>query len=140
MAEAAKMRGQLPEEAIVDMVIEDDHRIQCIYFSMSEDNIRKKIQLPWVSFCSDAGVYSDISKVLEHTQEPWKFHKSSRKYSRDENLFPLEEGIRRLTSYPAKNLKLNDRGLLKENYFADVVIFNAEKVNDNATFEEPYSF
>ncbi|MFL2990879.1 MAG: hypothetical protein ACJZZ7_03375 [Cytophagales bacterium] len=84
VAEAAAMRGQTPEEAIVDMVIEDDHRIQCIYFSMSEDNIRKKIQLPWVSFCSDAGSYSDVflrnsgrtpeplvalSESLESTQE-----------------------------------------------------------------------
>ena len=141
VAEAANMRGQSPEEAIVDMVIEDDHRIQCIYFSMSEENIRKKIQLPWVSFCSDAGVYSDISNSFKtHPRAFQSFIRVRGKYSSHEDLFPLEEGIRRLTSYPAKNLKLNDRGLLKENYFADVVIFNAEKVNDNATFEEPLQF
>ena len=141
VAEAAKMRGQSPEEAIVDMVIEDDHRIQCIYFSMSEENIRKKIQLPWVSFCSDAGVYSDISKSFRtHPRAFGSFIRVLGKYSRDENLFPLEEGIRRLTSFPASNLKLKQRGLLKENYFADIVIFNADKVNDNATFEEPLQF
>ena len=141
VAEAAKMRGQSPEEAIVDMVIEDDHRIQCIYFSMSEENIRKKIQLPWVSFCSDAGVYSDISKSFRtHPRAFGSFIRVLGKYSRDENLFPLEEGIRRLTSFPASNLKLKQRGLLRENYFADLVVFNADKVNDNATFEEPLQF
>ena len=141
VAEAAKMRGQSPEEAIVDMVIEDDNRIQCIYFSMSEENIRKKIQLPWVSFCSDAGVYSDISKSFRtHPRAFGSFIRVLGKYSRDENLFPLEEGIRRLTSFPASNLKLKQRGLLRENYFADLVVFNANKVNDNATFEEPLQF
>ena len=141
VAEAAKMRGQSPEEAIVDMVIEDDHRIQCIYFSMSEENIRKKIQLPWVSFCSDAGVYSDISKSFRtHPRAFGSFIRVLGKYSRDENLFPLEEGIRRLTSFPASNLKLKQRGLLRENYFADLVVFNADKVNDNATFDEPLQF
>lgn len=141
VAEAAKMRGQSPEEAIIDMVIEDDNRIQCIYFSMSEENIRKKIQLPWVSFCSDAGVYSDISKSFRtHPRAFGSFIRVLGKYSRDENLFPLEEGIRRLTSFPASNLKLKQRGLLRENYFADLVVFNANKVNDNATFEEPLQF
>ena len=141
VAEAAKMRGQSPEEAIVDMVIEDDNRIQCIYFSMSEENIRKKIKLPWVSFCSDAGVYSDITKNFRtHPRAFGSFVRVLGKYSRDEKLFPLEEGIRRLTSFPAQNLKLKDRGMLKENYFADVVIFNANEVNDNATFEEPLQF
>ena len=141
VAEAAKMRGQSPEEAIIDMIIEDDHRIQCIYFSMSEENIRKKISLPWVSFCSDAGIYSDISKNFRtHPRAFGSFIRVLGKYSRDEKLFPLEEGIRRLTSFPASNLKLKERGLLKENYFADIVIFNMDEVKDNATFEEPLQF
>ena len=141
VAEAAAMRGQTPEEAIVDMVIEDDHRIQCIYFSMSEDNIRKKIQLPWVSFCSDAGSYSDVSKKFRtHPRAFGSFVRVLGKYSRDEALFPLEEGIRRLTNLPAKNLKLKSRGSLSKDFFADVVIFDPEKVGDNATFEEPLQF
>ena len=141
VAEAAEMRGQSPEEAIIDMIIEDDHRIQCIYFSMSEENIRKKISLPWVSFCSDAGIYSDISKNFRtHPRAFGSFIRVLGKYSRDEKLFPLEEGIRRLTSFPASNLKLKERGLLKENYFADIVIFNMDEVKDNATFEEPLQF
>ena len=141
VAEAAEMRGQSPEEAIIDMIIEDDHRIQCIYFSMSEENIRKKIKLPWVSFCSDAGVYSDITKDFRtHPRAFGSFVRVLGKYSRDENLFPLEEGIRRLTHFPASNLKLKNRGMLKENYFADVVIFDPEKVGDKATFEDPLQY
>ena len=135
------MRGQTPEETIVDMVIEDDHRIQCIYFSMSEDNIRKKIKLPWVSFCSDAGSYSDISKKFRtHPRAFGSFIRVLGKYSRDEGLFPLEEGIRRLTHLPASNLNLKSMGLIKENYFADLILFDPEKVDDKATFEEPLQF
>ena len=141
VAEAAAMRGQTPEETIVDMVIEDDHRIQCIYFSMSEDNIRKKIKLPWVSFCSDAGSYSDISnKFRTHPRAFGSFIRVLGKYSRDEGLFPLEEGIRRLTHLPASNLNLKSMGLIKENYFADLILFDPEKVDDKATFEEPLQF
>ena len=141
IAEAASIRGQSPEEAIVDMVIEDDSRIQCIYFSMSEENIRKKIQLPWVSFCSDAGSYSDISKSFRtHPRAFGSFIRVLGKYSRDEELISLAEAIRKLSGFPAKNLKIKNRGLLKEGYFADVVMFDANKVDDNATFDEPLQF
>ena len=141
VAEAAEMRGQSPEEAIVDMIIEDDNRIQCIYFSMSNDNIRKKMQLPWVSFCSDAGTYSDISKNFRtHPRAFGSFIRVLGKFSRDENLIPLEEGIRRLSSLPASNLKLKNRGMLKQDYFADIVIFDPDEVGDRATFDEPLQF
>ncbi len=141
IAEAANTRGQSPEEAIVDMVIEDDSRIQCIYFSMSEENIRKKIQLPWVSFCSDAGSYSDISKSFKtHPRAFGSFIRVLGKYSRDEKLISLAEAVRKLSGLPAKNLKIKKRGLLREGYFADVVMFDANKVNDSATFDEPLKF
>ena len=141
IAEAASTRGQSPEEAIVDMVIEDDSRIQCIYFSMSEENIRKKIQLPWVSFCSDAGSYSDISKSFRtHPRAFGSFIRVLGKYSRDEELISLAEAVRKLSGFPAENLKLKKRGLLKEGYFADVVMFDANKVDDSATFDEPLQF
>jgi len=141
IAQAAKTRGQSPEEAIVDMVIEDDSRIQCIYYSMSEENIRKKMQLPWVSFCSDAGTYSDITKSFKtHPRAFGSFARVLGKYSRDEELIPLAEAVRKLSGFPAKNLKLDKRGFLMPGHFADVVVFDAKKIDDRATFEEPLQF
>jgi len=141
IAQAAKTRGQSPEEAIVDMVIEDDSRIQCIYFSMSEENIRKKVQLPWVSFCSDAGSYSDITKSFKtHPRAFGSFARVLGKYSRDEKLISLSEAVRKLSGFPAKNLKLDKRGLLMPGHYADVVVFDAKKIDDRATFEEPLQF
>jgi len=141
IAEAAKLRGESPEETIVDLIIEDGSRIQCIYFSMSEENIRKKIQLPWVSFDSDAGSYSDISRdFITHPRAFGSFIRVLGKYTRDEGLLELEEAIRKLTSLPAENLGISYRGLLKKDYFADVVIFDPNNVRDNATFEEPLQY
>ncbi len=141
VAEAAKMRNQTPEEAIVDMIIEDDNRIQCIYFSMSEENIRKKIQIPWVSFCSDAGSYSDITKKFRtHPRAFGSFARVIGKYSRDEGLITLEEAVRRLSGFPAENLGILNRGLLKKGYFADIVVFDPEKIQDHATFNEPLQY
>lgn len=141
IAEAAKMRSQSPEETIIDMIIEDDSRIQCIYFSMSEENIRKKISIPWLSFCSDAGSYSDISKEFKtHPRAFGSFIRVLGKYSRDEKLIPLQEAIRKLSGFPATNLGLKNRGFLKKDYFADIVIFNPDTVIDKATFDEPLQF
>lgn len=141
VAEAAKMRGQSPEETIVDLIIEDDNRIQCIYFSMSEENIRKKIKIPWLSFCSDAGSYSDISKDFRtHPRAFGSFIRVLGKFSRDEKLITLQEAVRKLSGFPATNLGLKNRGFLKKDYFADIVIFDPETVTDKATFDEPLQF
>lgn len=141
IAEAAKMRNQPPEQTIVDMVLEDDSRIQCIYFSMSEENIRKKIQLPWVSYCSDAGAYSNIDRDFRtHPRAFGSFIRVLGKYSRDEQLIPLEEAIRKLSGLAAENLGLENRGLLKEGYFADIVVFDPENVQDHATFNDPLKY
>ena len=141
VAEAAKMRTQTPEETIIDLIIEDDNRIQCIYFSMSEANIRKKIKIPWLSFCSDAGSYSDISKDFRtHPRAFGSFIRVLGKYSRDEKLISLQEAVRKLSGFPATNLGLENRGFLKKDYFADIVIFNPDTVNDKATFDEPLQF
>ncbi|MDG2371053.1 MAG: amidohydrolase family protein [Flavobacteriaceae bacterium] len=141
IAQVAKIRNQTPEETIVDLVIEDDSRIQCIYFSMSEDNIRKKIKLPWVSFCSDAGSFSDPSeKFRTHPRAFGSFIRVLGKYSRDEGLITLEEGIRKLTGFPAQNLGLKDRGFLKEKFYADVIVFDPKEVRDNATFDDPIQY
>jgi len=141
VAEVAKMREQTPEETIIDLIIEDDNRIQCIYFSMSEENIRKKIQIPWLFFCSDAGSYSDISKDFRtHPRAFGSFIRVLGKFSRDEKLITLQEAVRKLSGFPATNLGLRNRGFLKKDYFADIVIFNPDTVTDKATFDEPLQF
>lgn len=141
IAEAAKMRNQSPEETIVDLIIEDDSRIQCIYFSMSEENIQKKVQIPWLSFCSDAGSYSTFSEDFRtHPRAFGSFIRVLGKFSRDEGLLSLEEAIRKLSGFPAMNLGLKDRGFLKENYWGDVVVFDPKLVADKATFDDPLQF
>lgn len=143
LSEVAADRNLSPENTLIDLLIEDNSRIQVVYFSMSEENIEKKIQLPWMSFCSDAGSYSaegDFLKQSTHPRAYGSFIRVLGKYSRDRNLFSLEEGIRRLTSLPASNLKIQKRGMLKEGYFGDIVIFDPEKVNDKATFEQPHQY
>ncbi|SDB63011.1 N-acyl-D-amino-acid deacylase [Flavobacteriaceae bacterium MAR_2010_188] len=141
VAEAAEMRNQSPEEAIIDLIIEDDSRIQCIYFSMSEENIRKKIQISWVSFCSDAGSYSDLSKDFKtHPRAFGSFIRVLGKYTREENLLTVQKAIHKLSGLPATNLGIKDRGFLKEGYKADLVVFDPEKVVDHATFDQPLQF
>ena len=141
IAEAAILRNESPEEAIVNLIIEDGSRIQCIYFSMSEENVRKKIKLPWVAFDSDAGSYSDISKdFITHPRAFGSFARVLGKYVRDEKLISMEEAIRRLTGFPADNLGIKNRGYLKPGFFADIVVFDPELIEDKATFEEPLQF
>jgi N-acyl-D-amino-acid deacylase len=141
IAQVSQERGTSPEETIVDLVVEDDSRIQCIYFSMSEDNIRKKIQLPWVSFCSDAGTYSDISiNFRTHPRAFGSFARVLGKFSREEGLISLEEAVRKLAHLPATNLGIEKRGLLKVGNYADLVVFDPETVTDHATFDDPLQY
>ncbi len=139
----AEELGKTPGEAVIDLIVEDDSRIQVVYFSMSEDNIRKKIVQPWMSFCLDAGSYTNEDVFVQQSTHPRAYGSFIRvlgKYCRDEKLYSLEDGIRRLTSLPADNLKIKDRGKLKEGYFADVVVFDPQVVNDKATFEDPHQY
>jgi N-acyl-D-amino-acid deacylase len=141
LAEVAKMRGKSPQETVMDLIVEDESQIGAVYFMMSEDNIRKQFGLPWVSFGSDEGSYRPEGVFLKFNAHPRAYGNFARvigKYSRDEKAAKLEDAIRRLTSYPAANLKIKDRGLLKEGYFADVVVFDPAKVQDHATFEKPH--
>jgi len=143
LAEIAKMRGTSPEETAMDMVIEDNSRVGTIYFLMSEDNVRKQLKKPWVSFGSDEGSLEPEGVFLKSNPHPRAYGNVARllgKYVRDEKIVPLEAAIRRLTDLPAENLKLKRRGLLKEGYFADVVIFDPAKIEDRATFEKPHQY
>ncbi len=141
--EAAAALNKTPAEAMIDLIVEDDSRIQVVYFSMSDENISKKVAIPWVSFCSDAGSYSNEGVFLKQSTHPRAYGSFIRvlgKCAREEGVITLQEGIRKLTSLPAENLKLQGRGRLKKGFYADLVIFDPQKVRDKATFEEPHQY
>ncbi len=143
LADVARMRDAGAEETAMDLVIQDNSRVQSVFFTMSEDNIRRKIAVPWVSFCSDAGAYATAGVFLNSQPHPRGYGTFARllgMYVRDEQVIPLEEAIRRLTSMPAGNLGIRQRGSLEPGYFADVVVFDPETIADRATFEKPHQY
>jgi len=143
LAAVATERGQSPEETAMDLVIEDGSRVGTIYFLMSEDNVRRQAQQPWMSFGSDAGAPATEGVFLQSNPHPRAYGNLARllgRYVRDEKLLPLEEAVRRLSALPASNLKLRKRGLLEEGFFADVVVFDPATVADHATFEQPHQY
>jgi N-acyl-D-amino-acid deacylase len=143
LAEVAKLRGKDPVETIMDLVLEDRSRIGTIYFLMSEENIKKQIRLPWVSFGSDAASIAPEGVFLKSSAHPRAYGNFARllgKYVRDEKVISLTEAIRRLTGLPATNLELDHRGFLKPGMFADVVVFDPKTIADRATFENPHQF
>jgi len=143
LAEVARMRKVSPAEAVIDLVIDDDSRVDAIFFLMSEENIRKQIALPWVSFGSDEQSLAPEGVFLKTNPHPRAYGNFSRllgKYVRDEGVISLEEAICKLTHLPAENLKIQKRGQLKEGYYADIVIFDPDKIRDHATFEEPHQY
>jgi len=143
LAEVARMRGKSPDDTVIDLVVEDDSRVDTVYFLMSEENVRRQIAIPWVSFGSDGASLAPEGVFLKSSTHPRAYGNVARllgKYVREEKLIPLQEAIRKLTSLPAGNLKLDRRGLLKEGYFADVVVLDPAKIQDQATFEKPHQY
>jgi len=143
LAEVAAMRGKSPEETAMDLIVEDDSRIGTVYFLMSEENVRREIKLPWVSFGSDEASQAPEGVFLKSNPHPRAYGTFVRvlgRYARDEKLFPLEEAIRKLSSLPASNLKIRDRGSLKVGHYADVVVFDAARIQDHATYEKPHQY
>lgn len=141
LSEVAKMRGKPAEQVAMDLIIEDDSRVDTIYFMMSEENVRRQIKLPWVSFGSDAGSEAPEGVFLKYNPHPRAYGNVARllgRYVRDEKLISLAEAIRRLSALPAANLKIKDRGSLKAGNYADLAIFDPAKIQDHATFEKPH--
>jgi N-acyl-D-amino-acid deacylase len=143
LAEVASMRNESPEETAMDLVIEDNSRVSTVYFLMSEENVKKQIALPWVSFGSDEESLAPQGNFLKYNPHPRAYGNVARllgKYVRDEKVIPLQEAIRRLTSLPADNLRLKRRGLLKPGFHADIVLFDPETISDSATYDKPHQF
>lgn len=141
LAEVAAERKLSPQETAMDLIIEDDSRVDTVYFMMSEENVRKQIALPWLSFGSDAESAAPEGVFLNSNPHPRAYGNFARllgKYVREEKVIPLEEAVRKLTSLPAANLKIKERGMLKPGYFADIAVFDAAKIQDHATFEKPH--
>jgi len=143
LAEAARMRGTDPESTILDLVLQDRTRIGVVFFLMSEDNVRKQVRRPWVSFGSDAASMAPEDPFTRSSTHPRAYGNFARllgRYVRDEKLVSLEEAVRRLSALPAENLGLDRRGRLAPGMFADVVVFDAATIADRATFEKPHQY
>jgi N-acyl-D-amino-acid deacylase len=143
LGEVAKMRGKDPVETIMDLVFEDRSRVGTIYFLMNEENIKKQIGRPWVSFGSDAASMAPEGAFLRSSTHPRAYGNFARllgKYVREEKVITLQEAIRRLTGLPATNLGLDHRGFLKPGMFADIVVFDPATIADRATFENPHQY
>ncbi|RYC51196.1 aminoacylase [Flagellimonas olearia] len=143
LKEVAEMRNLSPEETAMDLVVQDGSRVGTIYFLMSEENVKKQIALPWMSFGSDAQSMAAEGVFLKSSTHPRAYGNFSRllgKYVRDEKVISLEEAIYKLTTQPATNLKIKKRGALTQGHYADVVLFNPEEIQDQATFEKPHQY
>ena len=143
LAEVAEMRKKSPEETVMDLIIQDQSRIGVVYFSMSEDNVKRQIALPWMRFCSDGGSYANEGVFLKFSTHPRAYGNFARllgKYVREDKVISLESAVNKLTSLPAENLKLRKRGAIKNGYYADLAIFDPGKIKDNATFENPHQY
>jgi len=141
--EVMKIRGKDAENTILDLIAEDRTRVGVVFFLMSEDNVRKQVRLPWVSFGSDASSMAPEGVFLKSSTHPRAYGNFARllgRYVRDEKLVPLPDAIRRLTSLPAANLGLKDRGTLKAGAFAAVVAFDPATIEDKATYEQPHQY
>jgi N-acyl-D-amino-acid deacylase len=143
LAEVARLRGKDPVETIMDLIAEDESRIETVYFLMSEENVRKEMGKKWISFGSDEAAQAPEGVFLKSNPHPRAYGNFARvlgKYVREEKVISLEEAVRRLTSLPAGNLGLESRGLLKEGMFADIAVFDPKTIADRATFEKPHQY
>lgn len=143
LGQVAKIYGKSPEETAMDLVIADSTRVGTAYFLMSEENVKRQLKLPYISFGSDAESPTTSPVFLKTSTHPRAYGNFSRllgKYVRDEKVITLAEAIRKLTSLPASNLKIKKRGALTPGYFADIAIFDPAKIQDHATFEKPHQY
>lgn len=143
LADVAAERGTSPAETAMDLVVEDGSRVEAVYFLMSEENVKRKLALPWISLDSDAGSLAPEGLFLKSNPHPRAYGCFARllgKYVREERVLALEEAIRRLTTLPAETLRLHRRGSLRPGYFADIAIFDPDTITDHATFESPHQY
>lgn len=123
----------------MDIVLAERQRVSTMYFLMSEENVAMQLQQPWIKFGTDAGGMDPTTATgLAHPRAYGTFTRILGKYVREESVLHLEDAVRKMTSAVATRLKIRDRGLLEEGYYADVVVFDPETVADHATYDEPH--
>ncbi|MBM3882191.1 MAG: D-aminoacylase [Verrucomicrobia bacterium] len=143
LAAVAQTRGKSPEETAMDLVVEDGSRVATVYFLMSEENVRRQLRLPWVTFDSDEASLAPEGVFLKTNPHPRAYGNFARllgKYVREEGLLPLTEAIRRLTWLPAELLRLDRRGALRPGCYADIVVFDPATIRDRATYDAPHQY
>jgi N-acyl-D-amino-acid deacylase len=143
ITEIAKMRGVSPEDAIIDLVIEDDAGAGAAYTIISEENIPRELALPWVSSGSDAESSAPEGVFLLSSTHPRAYGNFARlfaKYVREGHVLSVEEAVRRLSALPADVLSLTDRGRLRQGAFADIVIFDPKTIQDHSTYAKPMQY
>ena len=143
LAEVARLRGKSPEETAMDLIVEDESRVDTVYFTQSEENLRRFLAQPWVSFCSDSPSIAPEGVFLKSSVHPRAYGSFARllgRYVREQKILKLEEAIRKLAALPAQNLRVDRRGMLKKGYFADVVVFDPQRIEDHATFAQPHQY
>ena len=143
LTEVATLWNESPEDAAIDLVIKDGSRVGTVYFIMSEDNVIKKLKLPWVTFGSDAAAPASEGVFLKSNPHPRAYGNYAKllgHYVRDEHVMPLQEAIRRLSAFPSENMKLRRRGSLRPGYYADVVVFDPTTIADHATYAKPHQY
>jgi N-acyl-D-amino-acid deacylase len=143
LSDVSARHGKNPDETVIDLIVKDKSRVEAIYYLQTEENVRKILKQPYISFGSDAGSYTitaDSTLLSDHPRAFGTFARVLGKYVRQEKLISLSEAIRKLTELPASNLKIRKRGNLKKGFFADIVIFDPEKIQDKATFDRPHQY
>jgi N-acyl-D-amino-acid deacylase len=143
LAEVARLRKRSVQDTAMDLVVEDGSRVQVVYFLMSEENVKRQIALPWVSFGSDASSMAAEGVFIKTSTHPRAYGNFARllgKYVRDEHVIPMQEAIRKLTMLPAETLRVKERGRLAPKYFADVVVFDPQTIADRSTYEKPHQY
>jgi N-acyl-D-amino-acid deacylase len=143
LAQVAEIRGRSPEDTAIDLLLEDKCHVGALYFTQSEDIVRKLMVLPWLSFCTDESAYAPEGVFLKAGAHPRAYGTYPRilgKYVRDEKLMSVQEAVRKMAALPAENLRIKGRGRLAQNYFADIVVFDPAKVTDLATYENPHQY
>ena len=143
VAEIGELWGTSPEEAAMDLIVRDNTRVMSVAYSMNAENVRKKMAVPWMSFCTDSPSLATEGIFIQshtHPRAYGSFPRVLAKYVREEKVMTIEEAIRKMTALPAHTLRLDRRGMLKEGYFADVVVFDPETIQDHATYQQPHQY